>query len=141
MKRLTKLSLIVLGMTALIGGNLNMTAQPSQAAKHKTTKKVKWHKGTPKALRGKYQTKHFGADLMSQYKIGSKSVWYWSSGMPIITSSHVYYRSLGHHRYIVRYNAHWIGGKGGEKNRKLSFHKIGKKLKVSGDKMMFHPYK
>jgi len=70
MKRMTKLSLMVLGMIALVGGDLNMAPQPSQAATHKSAKKVKWHKGTPKAIRGKYQTKHFDADLMSQYKIG-----------------------------------------------------------------------
>ncbi|MFC6180984.1 hypothetical protein [Lactiplantibacillus daowaiensis] len=140
MKRITKLLLIVFGTVLLVGGT-GVTAQTSQAATHKTAKKVKWHKGTPKAVRGYYETKPDAAGLASQYKIRARSVWYWHSGMPDITSSHVYYRSLGHHRYVIRYNAHWYGGRGGQKNYELDVHKIGKKLKVSSDKQLFSPVK
>lgn len=135
--------LLVVSATALFLGTGSTFAQakaPISYAHTHTTKKAKWHKGTPKALRGKYKTKHYGADLMMIYKIRPKSTWFWGSGMPVVKGKNVHYRSLGHHRYVIRENQPANGGFRGEKNAKIKVTKVGHNLKVNGYKMTFYKY-
>ncbi|ARN92609.1 hypothetical protein AZI11_06720 [Levilactobacillus brevis] len=136
-----KKSLLMMGAMMAALGTSELVAQvnPQPVSAH-TTKKAKWHSGTPKALRGKYRTKHYGADLMMVYKIRPKSTWFWGSGMPVITGKNVAYKSLGHHRYLIRENEPANGSFRGAKNAKVSVTKVGHNLKVRGYKLTFYKY-
>ncbi|MFC6180982.1 hypothetical protein [Lactiplantibacillus daowaiensis] len=139
MKKIVKLAAITLVTTGLFWGATNsVTTQPTQVMAAKHAKKVKWHKGTPKTLRGTYQTKKYGADLMAICKIKAKSYWYWASGMPVQDGHNVYYRSLGHHRYMIRFDAPRNGIFYGGKNLKTEVIKAGRNLKVNGDTHIYY---
>lgn len=137
MKKIFKLAMMTIATTGIFWGAINVTTRPTQIL---AAKKVKWHKGTPKALRGNYETKKYGADLMEVYRIKAKSFWFWGSGMPVQDGHNVYYRSLGHHRYIIRCDIPRNGGFRGAKNAKTEISKIGKTLKVAGDSRTFYKH-
>lgn len=121
------LILITLG-TVFVGSN-TVNAQ---------AKKVTWHRGTPKALRGNYKTKKYGADLQSIYKIYSKSTWHWYSGMPVQTGSHLYYRQTSHNHYVLKFNSRWYHGS--KKGVQESIFKNGHALKIKGDSHTYYKY-
>lgn len=132
MKKMFKLIMMTIATTGVFWGAINVTTRPTQVLAAKHAKKVKWRKGTPKELRGNYETKKYGADLMF---IGLKPsrFGFGGSGMPVQDGHNVYYRSLGHHRYIIRCDMPRNGGFRGAKNAKTEITKIGKMLKVAGD--------
>lgn len=142
MKKLTKHMLVALGVAALlllgIGGT---TAQASTTTFQHKSATVKWHKGTPKSVRGKFKTKHYGADLMMETKIRAKSIWFWGSGMPVQKGYNVHYKKTRHNHYVIRYDAHASGMFKGGKKLKMSVVKVGKKsIKVFGYSNVFHKY-
>lgn len=132
--------LIVVGVALTCFSFGGPTAQAKQTGtyQHKTT--AKWHKGTPKRVRGKFKTKHYGADLQMVIKIHSKTIWFWGSGMPIQHGYNLHYKKTGHNKYVIRYDTHASGKYRGEKNLKVSSKKVGKTFQVHGYGMVFHKY-
>lgn len=101
---------------------------------------ARWHNGTPKVLRGKYKTHHYGADLMETIKISRKSVVTWGAGMPVVDGYHVRYKRLGKNRYELKYNTKPSGFYRGDKNVITKIRKVGKKLKITGDSHWYYKY-
>ncbi|MFC6260327.1 hypothetical protein [Levilactobacillus fujinensis] len=130
MIKLTKQFLTALSIATLFVGVGGTTTQA----------KTKWHKGTPKTLRGKYKTKQDSAGLMAIYKIRAKSTWYWASGMSVQKGYNVHYESLGNKHYIIRYDAHKIGNFNGGKKLEFSVTKVGKNIKVNGYNQKYYKY-
>lgn len=98
-----------------------------------------WHKGTPKVIRGKYKTHHYGADLMSIYTIKKSSITAWEAGMAPIYGSKVKYKRLGKNKYMLKYTA-----KSSmllrKRTDKVKFQKIGKRYKISFANHWFYKY-
>lgn len=141
MNQLNKYGVLVVGMAGLwLGVNGEVAQAQTTTSYLHTTKTAKWHKGTPKALRGKYRTKHYDADLMSIYKVHAKSTWYWASGMPIVRGKNVHYQSLGHHHYVLREDEPANGGFRGAKHVKIRLTKVGHNLKFQGSTRIFYKY-
>ncbi|KRL94096.1 hypothetical protein FD28_GL000643 [Levilactobacillus hammesii DSM 16381] len=121
------------------GGTTTQASQTSTSYQHKATK-VKWHKGTPKSVRGNFKTKKYGADLMMETRIRAKSTWFWGSGMPIQKGYNVHYKKTGHNHYVIRYDAHASGMFKGGKKLTMSVNKVGKNIKVFGYSNVFYKY-
>lgn len=98
-----------------------------------------WHKGTPKVIRGKYKTHHYGADLMSTFTIKKSSIKAWEAGMSPIYGSKVKYKRLGKNKYMLKYTAksHMATRKWTETEK---FQKIGKRYKISFANHWFYKY-
>ncbi|MCT4488407.1 hypothetical protein [Levilactobacillus parabrevis] len=141
MKKIVTHSFLVAGAALMLVGFGGTTTQAAQITtyQHKSSK-VKWHKGTPKNVRGKFKTKHYGADLMMETKIRAKSTWFWGSGMPIQKGYNVHYKKTGHNHYVIRYDAHASGMFKGGKKLTMSVNKVGKNIKVFGYSNVFYKY-
>lgn len=63
-----------------------------------------WHRGTPKALRGKYQAvrKTAAQGFADEYRFTAKTFTWAVSNMPLQRHTHLKYRSLGHHLYRLK---------------------------------------
>lgn len=102
---------------------------------------ARWHKGTPKVIRGKYKTHKYGADLMATFTIRKNTVRYWAAGMPVLNGVHVKYRKLGKNKYQLKYdNKPSLPMYRGEKNVKQTFRKVGKRYKLTTDSHWFYKY-
>lgn len=110
-----------------IGGSVTTTAQAST-----------WHKGTPKVVRGSFQTKKYGADLTMSCVIRPKAFIFSASGMPTQVGYNVHYKNLGHHHYIIRYDAKPAGLFKGGKKLTMRVNQAGKNVRVNGYKILFH---
>ncbi|GAW99577.1 hypothetical protein [Secundilactobacillus mixtipabuli] len=129
MRKTGRSILILVTLGTVLAGSSTINAQ---------AKKVTWHRGTPKVLRGKYKTKKYGADLMAIYKINSKSTYYWASGMPIVNGYNLHYAKTSHNHYVLKYDAHRNGIFKGGKNLKSSIVKVGKNIKYN--KQTYYKY-
>lgn len=143
MKKIITQSLVAASAALMFVGFDGAQAQAGQTQPmypHKTVVKAKWHKGTPKKVRGKYKTKHYDADLMMILKVRSKTIWFWASGMPIQHGYNVHYKKTGHNKYAIRYDNHASGNYRGDKNLKISAKKVGKTFRLYGYTKVFHKY-
>ncbi|GAA2871255.1 hypothetical protein [Lactobacillus intestinalis] len=132
-----KVNKLLLGVAC--AGMLGIGAQ-GFASSSQSVQAASWHKGTPKSIRGKYKTHHFGADLVSIIDINKKSLRAWQSGMPPQEGSNVRYKRLGKNKYLFMYDTKRIGIYRGEKNAKLTFQKVGKKYKSSFASQWYYKY-
>jgi len=137
MKRFIK-SVSFVGLAVILLGagveTVNLPSNTTTVYAKKTSKKAKWHKGTPKELRGKYKwgrnTKHPLASNFdwSQKIISSKNIDTYYKGMSGIYGYNIKYRRLASHRYELKYDVHKNGLVRGRKNQKEYIEKKGNKI-------------
>jgi len=71
-----------------------------------------WHRGTPRALRGKFQAvkKNSPAEgFKTEYIMSSDKMVIYSSGMPVPTITHFKYRKIGSHKYELKGHMKRVG--------------------------------
>lgn len=131
-----KFTNLVAAMLLTVSPIVTLGTSNSQA---NTVQAATWHKGTPKAIRGKYKTHHYGADLMSTFTIKKSSIRAWEAGMSPIYGSKVKYKRLGKNKYMLKYTAksHMATRKWTETEK---FQKIGKRYKISFANHWFYKY-
>ena len=134
MKKFKKLFVLLLSIGAAFAA-LTITTQTSNV------EAARWHRGTPKVLRGKYKTHHYGADLMAIFTIRKNSIVSWQAGMPTLHGYHVRYKRLGKNKYLLKYNnKRFKNVFRGEKNVKTKVTKVGKRFKISFDSHWFYKH-
>ncbi|GAA6237691.1 hypothetical protein [Apilactobacillus micheneri] len=90
-----------------------------------------WHKGTPTALRGIYARKG-GNDVHPYFvfTVKPKSINYAASGMIMSGLHHLYYKTLGHAKYILKFDVEQAGGLSAQKGHKGYVTKHGNKIRL-----------
>lgn len=133
----------ILGGSAIVSTQMVQPSVTANAAKHhKKHKKAVWKHGMPKALRGKYETKHFGADLMETLDMRAKTFTSWEAGMPPRNNYHLRYKVVGHNKFTILYDTHGGGNFRASKNSKITITKINKNhLKVQYDHHIYRKVK
>lgn len=136
-KFITSILFVGLAIT-LLGTSTKEVKLPSSDTTvyaQKANKKVKWHKGTPKELRGNYEWGHnLKHPFSSSYSwwnesITSKKILSQSTGMPAIVGYNVRYCRLAFHRYELKYDIHKVyDSVPGGKNYKMYIEKKGNKI-------------
>lgn len=122
-----------ISFSQIVNSNVNVSA---------ASKNSVWKKGVPKALLGKYETKHFGADLVATLDMRSNTFVAWQSGMPSMSNYNVKYKVIGHNKYTLLFDTHAAGFMRASKNQKMTITKISKtSLKVKMDKHIYHKVK
>lgn len=133
-----KVNKLLLGVAC--AGMLGIGAQ-GVANSSQSVQAASWHKGTPKSIRGKYKTHHFGADLVSTFDINKKSLRAWQSEMPPLEGYNVRYKRLRKNKYLLMYDTKRIGNiYRGEKDVKNTYQKVGKKYKISFTDQWYYKY-
>ncbi|QNQ83695.1 hypothetical protein FP435_04175 [Lactobacillus sp. PV037] len=84
-----------------------------------------WKSSLPAEIWGKYETKKYGADLMSTVTIDANSITLWESGMPPREGKNVKYKQVSNNTYLIQYDGEARGLYKGEKNARVLFRKNG----------------
>jgi len=131
-------SILFVGLAVMLLGTstekVKLPTSSTTVYAKKIHKKPKWHKGTPKELRGNYEWGHnlkhpFSSSYSWAHKsINSRRIVSQSIGMPFTFGCNVRYQRLAPHRYLLKYDIPKHGTVARVKNWKEYIEKKGDKI-------------
>jgi len=97
-------------------------------ANGETAQAAAWHKGTPKAIRGKFQAKkHSSAQgFGDMFQITAKTYRYSASGMPVVKATKLRYKKISAHTWRLKGHV--------KTNAAVRFSKLDEKIYRKGKK-------
>lgn len=111
MKTLINKLFAFMSLSLLFGiGISNLLPSEESVYASTITKKSKWHRGTPKELRGKYEIVHDAKHPLSikyywaKWEITARQVNFSEMNWPVRLGYSVKYRYISPHRYELKYN-------------------------------------